>query len=718
MRLEKPKSKPLVLGFIALFSILFAYILSYTGLFAGLELKTLDIRFSLRGEQTLDETPVVIIAIDDQSDESTPDRWPWPRAYYAHVIENLQEAGVAVIGLDVMLDQSDVTNSKSDDLLAEVLAKYDNVVLTGKLTRTSQNYSYSTLIPPYGKFLPANTTWGLAALEADIDGFYRRYPVGQMYSDSLLPSFAAEIIRKYISDTNNVKLEVDQDFFYLDFYEIRKFDPASMLINYAGPAFSFPYYPFDNILDDQGFALREDYDMNVFDDPGDSTQGIPPGLKYSGILKDKIVLIGSSMHELHDNFPTPFLEHRNREGQPVMAEMPGVEIHANAINTIITSNYLKTLPNSIVLLLLVILAGLVLIGNRQLNTILSAISTIILILFYMFVVNILFVNNNLIVPVIAPVLAIIFSYGALTVYSYLVTQQEKKMLRGAFAYYVPESVIQDIISDPEKLKLGGEERVVTVMFTDVAGFTTISEALKPRELVALLNEYLTEMTDIVLKNNGVIDKYEGDAIMAEFGVPVVFEEHARAACTTALEMQKKLHTMRKSWSKREMPELTARIGINTGEVIVGNMGSRDVFDYTVMGDHVNLGARLEGANKFYGTSIMISEFTYAMVKDYFLTRPLDYIRVKGKKKPIEVFELVASNDTKFTDNFIKLMELFSRGIAAYRNQKWMDAADIFEYCLKLFPDDKPSQIYYKRCFNYKENPPGKDWDGVTIMTEK
>ncbi len=718
MKLEKPKSKPVVMALIALGAFLVAFILSYVSVFVNLELKTVDARFSLRGPLEVKEAPVVIISIDDQSDESTPDRWPWPRSYYAHVIENLEEAGAKVIGIDVMLDQSDENNPGSDDSLAAVLRKYDNIVLTGKLMRTSVNYSYNTLIPPYAKFTPANSHWGLVTLEADQDGFYRRYPLGQAYTDSLLPSFAAEIIRLYQGGTTGSPLWEDVDYFYLDKLQIPKFDAGSMLINFAGPAFSFRYYSFDNILDDTNFNLREEYDMDTFDAKGDSAAGIPPGLKYSGMLKDKIVLIGATMHELHDNFPTPFLEHSNAAGEPILTEMPGVEIHANAIRTILDSDYITTLSQTVLVVILLLLIGLVFLISRTLSTALGAAVLLLLLVAYLLLSAFAFNSRNLLLPVMAPVLAILISYVGFTIYNYFLAQKEKKMLRGAFAYYVPDSVIQEIMTNPDMLSLGGEERVISVMFTDVAGFTTISEALKPRELVSLLNEYLTEMTDIVLKHQGIIDKYEGDAIMAEFGVPIPIENHAHAACSTAVEMQKKLHQLRNNWAKRGVPELHARIGINTGEVIVGNMGSRDVFDYTVMGDHVNLGSRLEGANKFFGTSIMISQYTYDIVKDDFLTRPLDLIRVKGKKKPIEVYELIADIKTKFTDDFMKLIELYSRGVAAYRNRKWTDAADIFKYCLKLFPDDRPSQIYFDRCFAYKNNPPDDDWDGVTTMTEK
>jgi adenylate cyclase len=206
--------------------------------------------------------------------------------------------------------------------------------------------------------------------------------------------------------------------------------------------------------------------------------------------------------------------------------------------------------------------------------------------------------------------------------------------------------------------------------------------------------------------------------MAEFGVPVSYQDHPQKACYAALEMQGKLRSLRQRWKEQGKPALTARIGINTGEVIVGNMGSRDVFDYTVMGDHVNLGSRLEGANKFYGTNIMISEFTYDYVKDEFYTRELDLIRVKGKEKPIKVYELIATKKERLKDNFIQMLEIYNKGLAHYKTQEWDDAIASFESCLQLYPSDTPSSEYRTRCIEYKFNSPGPEWDGVTVMQEK
>ncbi|MCB0284613.1 MAG: adenylate/guanylate cyclase domain-containing protein [Calditrichaeota bacterium] len=712
---QKQKKESLVMVFaISIGAIILAYLIGFSSTIHTLELKFIDMRFGLRGPIELEDSPVVIVKIDDQSDESTPERWPWPRAYFAQVIKNLNAAGAAVIGVDVIFDQPDVDSTASDQEFAEVLRQYDNVVLAGKILR-SQNYS--TIYPPYQKFITDNNNWGLVAVEADLDGFYRRYLVTDTYNDSLYPSFVAEILRKYSGHQDNFKFENNPDNFVVGDLRVPKFTNNSMMINYYGPAFTFPSYSFDYILDSQDFDMG-DFDSDLFDDPGDPELGIPPGIKYTGQLKDKIVLIGATMFELHDLFPTPFLEVKDSLGNQSSVEMPGVELHANALMTILQKNFLTQTP--FLLNILIILAAVILtfIITRFLPTLWSSIGTIFLVAVYIAITVFVFVNNNVIMEIVNPVLIIAFSYVGHTLYHYLQTQQEKKMLRGAFAHYVPEKVVQELMNNPEKLQLGGEERVISVIFSDVAGFTSISEKLTPRELVLLLNEYLTAMTNIVLDHNGIIDKYEGDAIMAEFGMPVAFDDHPQAACRAALQMQTRLEEMRKKWKAEGRPELEARVGINTGEVIVGNMGSESVFDYTVMGDHVNLGSRLEGANKVYGTKIMISEFTYAFVKNDFYTRPLDLIRVKGKNKPIEVFELIAERNTQLESKYLEMLSAYHKGIEAYRTRNWKEAIDSFEFCLNLYPEDYPSKLYRKRSIEFKFNDPGENWDGVFTMTTK
>ena len=715
MAQKKHKENILISLAIIVCVVLLSLIFSRMKTALDLENDLLDYRFTVRGPLDISESPIVILAIDDQSDESTPHRWPWPREYFAHVIENLNEAGVKVIGIDVIFQQADINGPESDDRFAEVLRKYDNVVISGKIEAPRGRVDIVTLVEPYEKFKSA---WGLVSFDLDADGFYRRYLVGQTFNDSMYSSLAAEILKIY-NDLDPTTPVIDfPDHFILGDKTIPKYNSYSTLINYAGPTRTFQLYSFDSVLDDVDFDLLDEFDLDSFDDPGEIELEIPPGLLYSGVLKDKIVLIGYTMQELHDEFPTPFLETRDTEDRLVQALTNGVEIHANALNMILTDNYLYPVPYLWQIVILVLLAIVIYLITRYLSTIFGTTITIVIAIIYFITSFWIFGKWNTILEINPALLVILFSFVGHNIYHYVLTQNERRMIQGAFSHYVPEKVVKQILENPDSLQLGGEERVVTVMFTDVAGFTSISEKLTPAELVHLLNEYLTEMTEIVLAHDGIIDKYEGDAIMAEFGVPVHYDNHAYMACSAALQMQKKLRYLRQKWEKENKPTLRARIGINTGEVIVGNMGSRTVFDYTVMGDHVNLGSRLEGANKFYGTYIMISEYTYEIVKEDFYARELDLIRVKGKEQPIKVFELIASKRDRLDEKFEKMLVAYNTGLEHYKKREWDDAINSFESCVNLQPNDTPSSEYRSRCIEYKFNSPGPDWDGVTVMTEK
>ena len=718
MKKLKYKQNVIITISIALISILLALVLTQITTFRNLELDLLDYRFNLRGPLNVSESPIVILAIDDQSDVSTPHRWPWPREYFAHVIENLNDAGVKAIGVDVIFESADVHGAESDKNLAKVLQEYDNIVLAGKIHAPIGRADIMTLVPPYEKFIQGGALWGLVSFDLDEDGFYRRYLLGQNFNNKIYNSFAAEIIKIYSGLDRDLRVKDRDKEFILGPYAIPKYDNASVLINYSGPAGTFQQYSFDNVLDDVDFDLLEEYDLDSFDDPGDSELGIPPGLLYSGKLKDKIVLIGSTMQELHDEFSTPFLEVRDDQGKLAKKLTPGVEIHANALNMILSGNYLYKIPYLWSIGVLIILSITIFLITKYIPTFWGAFIAILASLLYFIIAFYLFSKLNYVIEIVSPSLVILFSFIGHNLYQYVLSQHEKRLIKGAFSHYVPEKVVSQILENPEKLTLGGEERIVTVLFSDVAGFTSISEKLSPAELVQLLNEYLTSMTDQVLQHQGIIDKYEGDAIMAEFGMPVAYDNHAYMACQAALSMQTELRNLRRKWKSENKPLLSARIGINTGEVIVGNMGSRNVFDYTVMGDHVNLGSRLEGANKFYGTSIMISEYTYNHVKDDFYTRELDLIRVKGKEKPIKVFELIASKKIQLEQRFQDMLEIYLRGLNHYKAQAWDDAIDCFESCLKIRPNDTPSSEYRSRCIEYKFNAPSADWDGVTVMKEK
>jgi adenylate cyclase len=278
-------------------------------------------------------------------------------------------------------------------------------------------------------------------------------------------------------------------------------------------------------------------------------------------------------------------------------------------------------------------------------------------------------------------------------------------------------VVQHLVDSPESLVLGGEERGITAFFSDVQGFTSISETLTATELVELLNEFLTEMTDIILSHEGTVDKFEGDAIIAFFGAPNYLENQAETACMACIAMQKKLSELRAKWKIEGKPELKMRIGLSTGPAVVGNMGSKNRMDYTMMGDTVNIAARLEGINKKYQTYTMISDITYMMSGNWSLTREIDYIHVFGKKEPVTIYELLGYPGD-FDEPVHEMLDLYNRGLFAYKDRDWNKAIMFFLKALSIEPEDGPSKTLLARCNKFKENPPPKKWDGAFSMDSK
>jgi adenylate cyclase len=345
--------------------------------------------------------------------------------------------------------------------------------------------------------------------------------------------------------------------------------------------------------------------------------------------------------------------------------------------------------------------------------------SLVLVIAYVISAVYFFVANRIMMPVVAPAFAVVsLNYISVVTYNYLTERKQKSMIRGIFSRYVPGSVVNELLKNPDQIKLGGEERIMSVIFSDIAGFTTISEKLTPTQLVELLNEYLTAMTDIVLRYNGIIDKYEGDAIMAEFGAPLQDDNHAINACYTAIEMQKTLTVLREKLLAEGRPEIRARVGINSGQMVIGNMGSSTIFDYTVMGDNVNLSSRLEGANKEYGTYIMCSEATKNMVDNEVITRELDILRVKGKTEGVKVFEILARRSDGIGKIKQKVIDIYLEGLKAYKEKRWEDGIRLFGEAIELDSEESPSKIYLERCRQFKENPPPEDWDGIFTMRTK
>ena len=681
----------------------------------SVELKSLDWRYEMRGLVSTEDLPVLVVPIDDQSFESLPSRWPWPREYYGHLAENLIKAGAKVVAFDLVIDQPDPHGSKSDSLFARVLEKYpDQIVIAGKIEikggkLTGRKLSY--IVPPMELFVNAGAKWGAVSLGPDVDGFYREYSFAQYVPDldTIYSSFAAQILKSYMEIPDTTILEVKNGTLSLGEVKIPVYSSYSdnMMINYFGPPSSFQYISFDNVIDDSTFALKGDFDLDYYH-----------MLVDDEIFKGKIILIGSSIPEHHDNFPTPFLHFEDSEGNYKIEEMPGVEIHANVLATILSGKFFVKMGDLTLHLLVLFLLSLIMFLAHKLKTLWSITSLIAILVLIMGLSILLFNNLLIVIEVVYPIITIVTGYFSINIYLYLLTKKEKQMILGAFTHYVPPKVVDDIIANPDKLALGGEEREISILFSDIASFTTISENIEPKKLVILINEYLTAMTDIILEHDGIIDKYEGDAIMAEFGVPVHYDDHPVKAVAAALNMQEALKRLEPKWKKRNYPPLYTRIGINTGNVIVGNMGSRDVFDYTAMGDNVNLAARLESANKMYGTKIMVSENTALKVENEFWLRPLDMIRVKGKQKPVKVFEVLNRKGAKGSEMCANISSVFNKGFHYYLEQDWDQAINCFQHSIKQKKEDPPSAVYLRRIYQFKKNPPPKNWDGVFTLSEK
>ena len=396
---------------------------------------------------------------------------------------------------------------------------------------------------------------------------------------------------------------------------------------------------------------------------------------------------------------------------------PGVGTYHNTINTIMQRKFIRSTGKSLeffIFILVSLFTGFVvqkLTSRKSLFASISGFVIVNILSFYLFAVHSILleqmgINLALIIPSV-----IIVSIKLIS------EESQKKFIKGAFSRYIAPDVIEQIMLNPESLELGGENRRITIFFSDVAGFSTISEKLSPPELVALLNEYLSEMTDIIISHGGTIDKYEGDAIMAFYGAPQPYTDHELRACKAAIDMKKRLREMQENWRNIGQHELFVRMGMNTGLAVVGNMGSKMRMDYTAMGDSVNLASRLEGANKFYGTTAMISENTYNNVKDDVEVRKLDTIRVIGKTEPIVIYELLGLKGT-LPQKVYDGIELYNKGMEMFADHQWKKAQKFFNDVLEILPDDGPSKTYVGRCDEFIKKPPSKKWDGVYSMKSK
>ncbi|MDZ7289167.1 MAG: CHASE2 domain-containing protein [candidate division KSB1 bacterium] len=690
--------------------------------FRNFEAKTLDLRYPAKlnflatQRQGANIEDIIIVDIDNRSLDKLGRYSQWPRSYHARIIDYLHAGGAACIVFDMLFMERDA-NLKEDSLFIRSTRKAGNVVHSLAFSEADNDaFLYRMDKPPAGfaaerftislpdriktafpsmdrfdgkvmELYNSSAALGFANFLPDEDSVIREMPLLVNFAGQVYPSLALAVVMQFTGITGK-DLEVEPG------REIRLGRPGDgrkliripidhrgrALINFMGTWKTFRYVSYYDVLE----------------------QRLP-----AETFQDRLVLIGTSVAGLSDLRPVPF--------QPAF---PGVEIHANIIYNILTGDFITRQSAGLsvaVMLIFAMIAGVV---TMVWSPWISILVTIVLGVGYTALTFWVFVHRNVWIPEVQPILAFVAAFLSVMVYRFLSEQRQKHLIKGMFVHYLSEVVVDELIRDPSKLKLGGDHKYATAFFSDIQDFTTISEKLSPEALITQLNEYLSVMTDIVLAYGGYLDKYVGDAVVAVFGVPLDQIDHAERACFAALDMKRALVELRKKWVARRKPVFEARIGINTGEMVAGNIGGQKRFNYTVIGDDVNLASRLEGTNKMYGTQIMIGEETHAQAKDKIIARELDFIRVKGKSRPVRVYELCARRDDDFDKKLARAFTHFARGLELYRLQKWQNAIFEFRRVLELKPNDGPAKEFLRRCDIFMQSPRPPDWDGVFEMRTK
>jgi adenylate cyclase len=603
-----------------------------------LELKTYDLRL-----RTLPEARprhVAIAAIDEKS-LAALGRWPWSRSVHARLAERLDQLGARVIAYDLFYPERE--SAQADAQFARALAATQKALLgtlflygrdearhlaAGALEQAEKGIAPHAIAPapaasgapqavplqePFGVIVSIPELQSAAAASGhlnvlpDPDGAVRRVPLVVRYGGRYYPSFDVQAARAYLG-AGELALEVagyGLAGLRVGSRQVPLDETGRLLVRYRGPEGSFATVSIADILEGRADAAR---------------------------LRGRVVLIGNTAKGIGDVRVTPY-----------GTLFPGVEVRANIIENLIEGDFLQR-PDW---MSLVDIAALLAVGAAlgwllpRLGVTGGGLLALGIAAGWVLLADYVFVAQGLWLNVVYPVLlaALLFVSTALVFYFFAFS--EKRYLKRAFQHYVPPAVVEDLVADADKLRLGGEKRELTVLFSDIRGFTALSETMAPEELVKLLNGYFTRMTERVFAHQGSLDKYIGDAIMAVFGAPVSAEQHASLACRAALDMVAELQALREEWQRAGVPPLDIGIGINTGPMIVGNMGSASRFNYTVLGDAVNLASRIESLNKDYGTNVLVSEYTYERVKHEFPNaREIDQVRVRGRAQPVRLYELI------------------------------------------------------------------------------
>ncbi len=673
-----------------------------TGLFNMFELKAFDL-FSrlLNPENTSGD--IVIVQVDQQSIDGLSKEgvnWPWPRQIYAPIVDYLSEADA--VFMDILYTEPSSYGEEDDRIFAEAVKKASNVYmalfltdkkkgLTGNDKEFIERIAIKEKISPAAAFNSALTPVdmlkssakgaGNVTIPPDEDGVYRKIPLVFQTDNYTIPHF----VLGYLIQDGTVTIKNGS--VYAGGTKI-SLERGNMQLRYRKGR-----EPFQSLSA-----------AGVLKSAVDSIESKEPSIKKE-YFRGKKIFIGLTAAGLYDLKPTS-----------MSSVSTGVLIHAATLDNILNKSFFRPVNKAFVILFALLICIFINYSVLRQYSIYMNLGVFLAAGLIIFSISALLFKSGFYMHILPPFSSLVASFIIATVYSYATEGKERRFVRRAFSQYMDETIVDYILKNPSVIKPGGQRKHMTVFFTDIAGFTTIAERLPVEETAKILHTVLNEFTEVIIKNKGVIDKYIGDAIMAFWGAPVDAKTDEINACRAALQCIAALDEINKGFEKEGVPRINMRIGIHSGDAIVGNLGSDRLFDYTVIGDTVNLASRLESVNKVFGTRIIISEDAQSRTEGIFLSRDLGLIEVKGKSKPVRIFELIAENE-KINQNKGEAVLLFNEGMRLFNEKKWEEALRIFNGMLKNNPDDGPSEFYRKRCVRLIENP-GASECNIIKLAEK